>query len=366
PRQKWQCLKHVFRRSVRVWCARFTFGRRIPRHPLTNRNEVASSLVSSNEADEVRQTEMATKANWTDERTELLIELLTVEIARGKGTDAGGLKKEAYTRLVAAFNAKAKTKYAKKQLQGRLSTLKAEYMRVHALRTSSGFGWDAVSGLPTAPDEVWTAYLANNPKSAPFRVKPFPLYDQLHAIYSGAVATGEFATARIAASVDSDGEESIADASIADASTADASETEPESEHDADDLLDEPRVSRAATPTRPRPAYDIDEMEPPDKRRRRGNAIADSLMYLAETQKGLQEGRFVKQPKATEDAVKLFRSMKLPLSARQRLDFVRYLTMTALANDLFLNLDKASRLELVAQICSIDVADLQAATGTHE
>ncbi|KAH9078592.1 hypothetical protein Ae201684P_019672 [Aphanomyces euteiches] len=93
---------------------------------------------------------MATKASWTEERIAILLDCSCRELARG--TDASGLKMDGWTRLLRVFNARADMRYTKTQVQGRLSGLKAEYSRVHALRTNSGFGWDATVGLPTAPE----------------------------------------------------------------------------------------------------------------------------------------------------------------------------------------------------------------------
>jgi len=87
----------------------------------------------------------------------------------GKGTDAGGLKKEGWTALIKAFNEKTGVAYDKTQCQGKIGALKREYTRVHKLRTDSAFGWDGTKGVPTAPDDVWAAYIATHPQCAIYR-----------------------------------------------------------------------------------------------------------------------------------------------------------------------------------------------------
>ncbi|KAH9125572.1 hypothetical protein LEN26_001362 [Aphanomyces euteiches] len=288
---------------------------------------------------------MAAKASWTDERTMLLLDCFSQELVRGKGTDAGGLKKEGRTRLLRVFNGRAATNYTKSQVQGRLSLLKAEYSRVHALRTNSGFGWDAASELPTAPDEVWEAYIAVNPKTAIHR--PYIFYNQLHAIYSGAVATGEFASTHISSHLH---ESNLA----LDTATSDGEdESEPTSE-----VSVEPDRSVGAYIESPFGQKRQHVSQSDNDRKRRKNPVAESLIFLAQTQQGIQEGRFPKPPTTTERALVAFREMNLELTARQSLNFARYLAMTPSADVLFLNISVPSRLELVAEICEIDVADI--------
>ncbi|KAH9155595.1 hypothetical protein AeRB84_002447 [Aphanomyces euteiches] len=244
---------------------------------------------------------MSDKATWTDEKTHLLLECFRDELARGKGTDAGGLKKEGWTRLLRVFNTKASTNYSKTQ----------------ALRNNSGFGWDAASSLPTAPDEVWTAYIAANPKSAAFRVKPFPFYDQIHAIFSGAVATGEYACYESPASEADITGETLSDNAV----STDASSILEEATHNNDMINQRTKKQKRGTSDSPR--------------------------------------AFFKPPTTTERALALFKRMGLPLSPRQNLDFAQYLTMTPSADVLFLNISDESRLELIAEVCSINVADLE-------
>ncbi|KAH9159507.1 hypothetical protein LEN26_002305 [Aphanomyces euteiches] len=256
---------------------------------------------------------MSDKATWTDEKTHLLLECFRDELARGNGcwrTEKGRLDK-----VVASVQHEGVNKLLETQ----------------ALRNNSGFGWDAASSLPTAPDEVWTAYIAANPKSAAFRVKPFPFYDQIHAIFSGAVATGEYACYESPASEADITGETLSDNAVS---------------TDASCILEE------AT-------HNNDMINQRTKKQKRGTSVADSLIYLADTQQRIHQERFFKPPTTTERALALFKRMGLPLSPRQNLDFAQYLTMTPSADVLFLNISDESRLELIAEVCSINVADLE-------
>lgn len=73
------------------------------------------------------------------------------------------------------------------------------------LKNNSGFGWDDMRQIPTAPDHVWTAYLEKHPSAKEFRNHGLANYDALAAVFEGNVATGAHAsgTAVIAPSLSS-------------------------------------------------------------------------------------------------------------------------------------------------------------------
>ena len=61
------------------------------------------------------------------------------------------------------------------------------------LRDNSGFGWDSVLEVPTAPDDVWDRYLAAHPKARAFRFSTLPDLHLAEMLFSGQTATGSFA-----------------------------------------------------------------------------------------------------------------------------------------------------------------------------
>jgi len=75
--------------------------------------------------------------------------------------------------------------------QNRWTALKKEYVQVKQLRDKSGFGWDDGLSRVTATDEVWDALIKSEPKLAKWRKTAFPLYDSMHELVVGTVATGE-------------------------------------------------------------------------------------------------------------------------------------------------------------------------------
>lgn len=61
------------------------------------------------------------------------------------------------------FNREMECNYDKQQLQSQYSILKKNYSVFKKLIENSGFGYDDVRKIPTAPSEVWDAYIAAHP-----------------------------------------------------------------------------------------------------------------------------------------------------------------------------------------------------------
>jgi hypothetical protein len=74
----------------------------------------------------------------------------------------------------------------------KLSELKAKYKVFISLKENSGFGWDDVKKMPTAPEEIWAKYIEANPKAKIFRFKSLPYFLQLESLFEGKVAQGKF------------------------------------------------------------------------------------------------------------------------------------------------------------------------------
>jgi len=110
------------------------------------------------------------------------------------GNQSGaGWKAQVWTAVEAALKSKGIIKGAPKtasKSQDRYTNLKKQFVEVHALRNASGFGWDDGTKKVQASDSVWEAYLKSHPKAARWRVAPFPLYDEMHYLVNGIVATG--------------------------------------------------------------------------------------------------------------------------------------------------------------------------------
>lgn len=62
-----------------------------------------------------------------------------------------------------------------------------------AIKSNSGFGWDEVNRVPTAPESVWETYMKAHPEAEKFRKRSLLHYDLLHELCANISATGEYA-----------------------------------------------------------------------------------------------------------------------------------------------------------------------------
>lgn len=138
-------------------------------------------------------------ATWKDQQQlHTFIMCMLAETERGNYTDNSGYKKDGWNRILTAFNAiYPALGYDKNQLQNKYSSLKKEYTQVAALLGNSGFGKDPITGMPTAPPDVWDRYLAAHPDSKVWQTKKLAFYEELDCIFSGNIATGVYAKSSI-------------------------------------------------------------------------------------------------------------------------------------------------------------------------
>ncbi|OMO81760.1 hypothetical protein CCACVL1_12236 [Corchorus capsularis] len=83
---------------------------------------------------------------------------------------------------------------AKPHIESRIRTLKKEWGIIYDMingTNTSGFGWDDHRKMLTAEDKVWDDFMAAHPRAAQFRVRTFPYFSELTAIYAKDHATGK-------------------------------------------------------------------------------------------------------------------------------------------------------------------------------
>ncbi|KAF4381917.1 hypothetical protein F8388_000611 [Cannabis sativa] len=70
---------------------------------------------------------------------------------------------------------------------------KPGYLRAIEMKLKDGFGWDSNRKIVIAEKSVWEAYLQSHKEAAPFKIKSFPWYDDLCAVFGKDRATGKHA-----------------------------------------------------------------------------------------------------------------------------------------------------------------------------
>jgi hypothetical protein len=118
----------------------------------------------------------------------------------GGGSTADiGFKGPQWKAIQVDFNNRMGVNFTLSQVQNKYSDLKKRYKFFNQVVGNSDFGWNDEQKKPTAPDEVWDAYLISNPDAKPYRYTTLPNYELCEKIWGGKVATGNFASASIQA-----------------------------------------------------------------------------------------------------------------------------------------------------------------------
>ncbi|XP_060962720.1 uncharacterized protein At2g29880-like isoform X9 [Cannabis sativa] len=134
------------------------------------------------------------KRFWSEDEDKHLIESLMELNNEGKGNFKPG--------HLRAIEMKLKERMpgcdiqAKPHIESRMKTLKTHFQIVHEMLTGpfcSGFGWESNRKTVIMRNQRWEAYLQSHKEAAPFKIKSFPWYDDLCAVFGKDRATGKHA-----------------------------------------------------------------------------------------------------------------------------------------------------------------------------
>ena len=131
---------------------------------------------------------------WNNELIDLLLECMMSEKNKGNFTSAG-FKKASWTTITESFNTDRTPKFTVDVLQNKADGLKADWTVWKELKNQSGFGFDIETGLVTANDAVWAAYITSHPKAAKFRKLVLRGVIEMEKLWEGKAATGFLAVA---------------------------------------------------------------------------------------------------------------------------------------------------------------------------
>lgn len=110
---------------------------------------------------------------WTKALKIIFIDTVKDKLSKGDTHTDSGFKKCEWTWIVNEFRIRSGTNYDKQQLQSEYNILKKEYGIMEKLKGNSGFGWDNVDDIPTAPESTWIAYLEHHPGARKYRDNAF-------------------------------------------------------------------------------------------------------------------------------------------------------------------------------------------------
>lgn len=98
------------------------------------------------------------RTDWTPEMDQYFIELMLDQVGRGNKV-ANAFSKQAWTEMLALFNAKFGPQHGKRVLRHRHKKLWKYYTDITILLKQEGFSWDETRQMVTADDNVWDAYV---------------------------------------------------------------------------------------------------------------------------------------------------------------------------------------------------------------
>ncbi|KAG5528579.1 hypothetical protein RHGRI_029309 [Rhododendron griersonianum] len=83
--------------------------------------------------------------------------------------------------------------YTIPKIREKFTRIKKEYKDFKHILDQTGFGWDEIAQIVTAPDDVWQTYLQAHPKAVKFRNQGLDHFEELDELLSSSLANGAFA-----------------------------------------------------------------------------------------------------------------------------------------------------------------------------
>ncbi|RZC06038.1 L10-interacting MYB domain-containing protein [Glycine soja] len=121
------------------------------------------------------------RTDWTASMEQFFIEFLLDQLGRGNQVD-NGFNKNAWTDMLAIFNAKFGCQHGRRVLKNRFKKRLKHYCDITNL-IKQGFLWDEQQLMLLADDDVWNAYVKAHLHAGTYRSKTLPNYCDLELIF---------------------------------------------------------------------------------------------------------------------------------------------------------------------------------------
>ncbi|TYH05001.1 hypothetical protein ES288_A08G050200v1 [Gossypium darwinii] len=119
-----------------------------------------------------------TRMYWQPPMDRFFIDLMLEQLQNGNQID-GVFCKQAWTEMIASFNAKFGFNYDVEILKNRYKTLRRQYNVIKNLLQLDGFTWDDDRQMVIADDSVWQDYIKGHKDARQFMTRPVPYYKDL-------------------------------------------------------------------------------------------------------------------------------------------------------------------------------------------
>lgn len=123
-----------------------------------------------------------TRTYWTPPMDRYLIDLLLDQALKGNKLGQTFIT-QAWTIMVAHFNANFQSNYEKDILKNRYKYLRKQFNEIRNILKQDGFLWDEAREMITADDQLWDAYIKEHPDARSYRVRTVPSYHKLCVIF---------------------------------------------------------------------------------------------------------------------------------------------------------------------------------------
>lgn len=140
---------------------------------------------------QVPATNDRTRTYWTQTMERYFIDLMLEQMHRGNRM-GHTFNKQAWTDMLAVFNAKFGSQYDKDVLKSRYTNLWKQFNDVKNLLGQSGFSWDESRQMVVADDYVWNDYIKAHPDARSYKIKAVLNFNDLCLIYGYTVADGRY------------------------------------------------------------------------------------------------------------------------------------------------------------------------------
>ncbi|KAL5558247.1 hypothetical protein UlMin_034458 [Ulmus minor] len=129
------------------------------------------------------------RTDWTLEMDNFFIELMLDHVGSGNQT-GNTFNKQAWTDMLALFNAKFGPQHSKRVLRHRYKKLWKYNSDINFILKQDGFSWDEAQNMIAADDNIWDAYTKTHPHARTYRTKALPNYHDLGLIFGNKIEDG--------------------------------------------------------------------------------------------------------------------------------------------------------------------------------
>ncbi|KAF3446171.1 hypothetical protein FNV43_RR11350 [Rhamnella rubrinervis] len=129
------------------------------------------------------------RTDWTTDMDQYFIALMLDQVGKGNKI-LNTFSKQAWTDMLALFNAKFGPQHGKRVLRHRYKKLWKYYNDVTFLLKQDGFSWDETQQMIVAEENVWDGHTKAHPHARTYKTKALPNYCDLMLIFGNEVDNG--------------------------------------------------------------------------------------------------------------------------------------------------------------------------------